>query len=179
MLLFHHSLAVCNIHGECTESLLLYSTQTYDYSECLGVCQNTTNCAWFSFHTNTLACTAFANCVELDQKCEFCVSGEVNCPDLEPACGVPGLCLGPVIESRREDNAGECLRYCNTDNNCAWASFDNKIKTCYLFENCPDLQTSCLSCISGERRCAESPCKWSKKIIARKNMNLITSYQAQ
>ena len=81
----------CFVPGECTESDLVTALPVLDLNNCLEMCKNTPECAWFTFVSYANFCELFTNCEELAiDNCADCISGEKDCE--APKCDVIGLC---------------------------------------------------------------------------------------
>ena len=81
----------CFVPGECTESDLVTALPAVDLNNCLEMCKNTPECAWFTFVSYANFCELFSNCEELAiDNCADCISGEKDCE--APKCDVIGLC---------------------------------------------------------------------------------------
>ena len=81
----------CFVPGECTESDLVTALPAVDLNNCLEMCKNTPECAWFTFVSYANFCELFTNCEELAiDNCADCISGEKDCE--APKCDVIGLC---------------------------------------------------------------------------------------
>ena len=89
----------CFVPGECTESNLISAQPTDDANGCLKLCQNTTECTWFTYITYAGLCETLKNCGLLSvSNCADCVSGEVTCT--VPECNVNGLCQVSKTDSQ-------------------------------------------------------------------------------
>ena len=52
-------------------------------------------------------------------------------------CFVSGECINsPLISSSLQNNANNCLKECQEEENCAWFSYDSPIKLCMFLANC-------------------------------------------
>ena len=64
------------------------------------MCQNTTNCAWFTFYEDGY-CDLFEECTEFSTNCSKCMSGQVSCPIDNPIddyqCNLTGMCKVGLI----------------------------------------------------------------------------------
>ena len=82
----------CDIRGECIDSDLLQITSTENSIECLKICQENTDCNWYTYRKSQKYCVLYNTCTEIsDDYCSNCVSGESICPYYE--CNLSGLCL--------------------------------------------------------------------------------------
>ena len=81
----------CFVPGECTNSALVNALPAVDVNNCLQLCKNTSDCAWFTFVSYANFCELFSECNELAvDNCADCISGEKECE--APKCDVIGLC---------------------------------------------------------------------------------------
>ncbi len=50
-------------------------------------------------------------------------------------------------------SSDECFDICLSTSDCKWFTFDSVPSACYLFENCPTLDETCISCVSSTDKC--------------------------
>lgn len=69
----------CFIDGECNEVPTMVTTAPDEY-QCLGMCQGTTDCNWFTWYSDTV-CLGFNQSGVIDTDCDgkVCISGEKTC----------------------------------------------------------------------------------------------------
>ncbi len=84
-------------------------------------------------------------------------TGEQSCTPPEAVCFVAGECEGILIETVASTSADQCLQLCNSTASCRWFTFQSEAAKCILFQSCDALDDSCSACVSGERRCIDSP----------------------
>ncbi len=74
-------------------------------------------------------------------------------------CFVQGECIGNTFFLTEAEDLEECLQDCKDNLGCRWFTF-HSFKTpksmCILYYDCPTLDMTCDTCISGERRCQGS-----------------------
>ena len=81
----------CFIPGECTSSALVGAEPAVDVNNCLQLCKDSPDCAWFTFVPYAMFCELFSECAVLSiDNCANCISGEKVCE--APKCDVIGLC---------------------------------------------------------------------------------------
>ena len=68
-------------------------------------------------------------------------------------CGHQGSCNGITIDIQIARSEDYCLNLCQTEPKCHWYSFDSENDVCSLQEDCPEIDTSCLSCSFGQKEC--------------------------
>ena len=94
--LFLETNSTCNKKGECLGDGLLTIKFPKDYKDCQNICQNTTNCVWFTYYEDGSSCDLFEECKEFSTNCSKCMSGEVSCPIDDPIddyqCNLTGMC---------------------------------------------------------------------------------------
>ena len=79
---------------------------------------------------------------------------ELNSSELSTeACWVRGLCKGTVSWIEGTNTKEECLSACQSNANCEWFTYHIPSKACVMYENCPTLDESCISCVTGKRTC--------------------------
>ncbi len=83
-------LPACFENGECTESLLLkYQHEIYSKEGCLDMCQQTSECEYFTYYEDDSSCLAFANCVTFStDTCSDCYSGYKSCEGRSKSCSI-------------------------------------------------------------------------------------------
>jgi hypothetical protein len=114
-------------------------------------------CHWFTYLGDLNGCVLFRDCIEFDSDdCDNCFSGEVDCQPLEPECGIVGQCLGLLDYLSGVINEDECLDRCKYNSKCTWYTFETQTNICEEFRNCPQIDETCSTCISGERNCDTS-----------------------
>ena len=82
----------CDVTETCTDGNLLKIVNVQNSKDCLAICKDLENCAYFTFFNDFPAsnCQLYENCYKTSS-CENCISGEVSCPNF--SCQLPGLCL--------------------------------------------------------------------------------------
>ncbi len=50
-----------------------------DANSCKDVCEEVTDCSWFTFNSVDGACLLLEDCQHLDAECETCLSGRSYC----------------------------------------------------------------------------------------------------
>ncbi len=68
---------------------------------------------------------------------------------------MPGLCNGVLISVSNGVTKDDCLDECQTEDRCLWFTYDSDGALCELFEDCPELDTLCQTCLSGQKQCSE------------------------
>jgi len=145
---------VCFEPGVCTESTLLWEGHSDTKNECLQLCKEMTNCAWFSYYLELSVCILFSDCGILNQEeCPDCVSGQTNCTP-QFYCQIPGRCQGIFLHAEHQISEYSCLESCYQEPECHWMTWDASDDTCFFFRNCYfSLEDTCQGCITGERKC--------------------------
>ncbi len=69
----------CEIQGECNGKVVHEHDSVNTIEDCINLCKNTSNCNWFTFHTELSLCSLFETCFDVDTSCETCISGENTC----------------------------------------------------------------------------------------------------
>ena len=69
---------ICGDPGSCVGNMVLFTT-TDDEEECLDLCQETTDCNYYTFKKLTSYCTLTSNCTVDTSSCATCVYGEKGC----------------------------------------------------------------------------------------------------
>jgi hypothetical protein len=68
----------CDVVGQCLGIVDLIS-QVESKNACLKRCQDSANCTWYTFESQTNLCEEFYTCPLLDENCSTCISGESEC----------------------------------------------------------------------------------------------------
>ena len=69
-------------------------------------------------------------------------------------CMEPGQCVGKQISRYYNKSYNKCLKQCKESDTCHWFTFQPSFwNKCMLFEDCPEINTDCSSCLTGEREC--------------------------
>ena len=112
-------------------------------------------CGWFTFFPNFKICQLLYNCTNIDVGlCPSCLGGPAGCEPPAPQCWVQGQCQGNLLQTIPAATQEECLDQCKATQGCKWFTFgDDPAPFCLLFHDCPILDETCSSCISGEGRC--------------------------
>jgi hypothetical protein len=107
------------------------------------------------------------NCKDLtNDDCRDCISGQVDC-DLQPArCNIIGQCLGSILGTTTTETKDNCLKQCQDNDDCRWFTFEIDTNFCQHFLNCPSLDETAKTYISGERTCATDNQGFFEKDIA-------------
>ena len=95
--------------------------------------------------------------VDVNQ-CPECLSGQSGCVPTEASCWVGGECKGKEIDIVPAQTKEDCLAECQNTFGCKWftfRSYKSPQPVCFLFSDCPAIDETCETCISGERRCEE------------------------
>ncbi len=69
-------------------------------------------------------------------------------------CWVPGICQDILIDNTASDSDNDCLGLCQETDNCLWFTYDSEDGDCMLFQDCQQLDTTCETCVSGQRECS-------------------------
>ena len=132
----------------------VFFSQVDNQKDCLDLCKSRPDCTWFTYSAKRRFCHLFENCPILDLEiCPDCMSGDKNCLETEPNCGIRGECKGIIIEHQETSMASddECLTLCHNTSGCGWFTFYQDTSQCILFETCSIV--FCDTCISGEKIC--------------------------
>ena len=141
----------CSLPGFCLDFLLdYYSSVSLD--NCILSGRSTPGATWVSFNKELGACSALRACDNLDESDVNTVSSTVNCT----LCSVGGTCQGYLLAPVDiAESAEDCLDLCQAERDCAWFSFNSKLKFCYLFLSCSDfLVDGRDDWVSGEVACS-------------------------
>ena len=148
----------CFQPGQCRESQPITGDFVEDEFECFDFCKVTSACKFFSFAPDIKYCELFFNCSYVDTSvCSNCLTGSKDCQPKEPECWIPGECTGVLDHFEAAQSKEECLGLCKSMIGCGWFTFREPSSPCFLFKDCPSIDETCDSCISGERRCKQSP----------------------
>ena len=101
---------------------------------------------WGCFH-----CSLQKNGIILD--CDDCYTSESGCP-VGDLCNIPGRVIGHQIDFDIAVNSEECVRQCQSVENCTFYTFDSSSNLCFLFRDASSFDTSCKSCTSGQSSCS-------------------------
>ena len=145
----------CFQAGECRNSYYTEGEFVSDEYACLDFCNSRLQeCNWFTYFPRQRFCQLFANCSTLDSVfCEDCLSGQQGCVPPEPTCWAQGECEGTIDRVVAASSKEDCLRLCQVEPSCRWFTFYEPSSLCILMKNCPTIDESCTTCVSGERRC--------------------------
>jgi len=70
----------CFLEGECIQGLTLGNDDVQNAQECLDLCQDNLNCAYYTYYKDEGLCYIFATCPDLStDSCEACFSGSEVC----------------------------------------------------------------------------------------------------
>ena len=126
-------------------------------SDCLQLgCWTNPSCEWYTYDTSSRVCLLFSECPTIDESCTTCLSGENECGMNNAECDVLGQCLAVPVGTNVESNQDDCLQDCKDLDGCEWYTFDTSSGVCLLFADCPNIDESCGTCISGEDDCESS-----------------------
>ena len=70
----------CWLQGECS-GIADHAVPCQSSMDCLQICNTTIGCRWWTFDSTVNECVLFKTCVEIDESCKDCVSGERRCID--------------------------------------------------------------------------------------------------
>merc|ERR1712038_1426426 len=77
-------------------------------------------------------------------------------------CYVPGQCQEYSVDFKKTEDVDHCQKFCGTDDDCNWWSFEPAQNLCVLFGNCTESgnpnQVVCPDCISGQKLCPAREC---------------------
>jgi hypothetical protein len=85
--------------------------------------------------------------------CKDCLSGQVQCEQQVPQCDITGQCLGNLDVATIVEHKVDCLKKCQTNEDCSWFTFETESRLCEEFLTCPSIDEGSINCISGERSC--------------------------
>ena len=142
----------CFVAGRCENSQHVDGSFLIDEIKCLDSCNLNAECNWFSFDYESMFCEEFANCSRLDTTSGLWISGESGC-DL-PQCWIQGQCLGLAHDQKEVGSEDECLNLCKSDLTCSWFTYFKVPSECVLYANCPEVDETCLECVTGEKGCS-------------------------
>ncbi len=74
---------------------------------------------------------------------------------LDLQCWVQGSCQGILVDDTASDSGNDCLEICQDTENCSWFTYDSVEGDCILLEDCQQLDTTCVTCSSGQRSCSD------------------------
>ena len=140
----------CSLSGLCDGHLQNAGVQD-DLTQCILFCRSVQDCTWFSWNKDEKICLALADCLNLDESKTNTISGEKLCSPY--SCSIPGLCHGIIIDDRIVRNEAYCLELCQQESQCYWYSYIPKDNLCLLLKDCPEIDSSCSSCVSGQQGC--------------------------
>lgn len=69
---------VCNQPGICQGPQIDHEVVN-NVDECIEFCRSNDNCQWYTFFPDTGTCSLTDNCVDLDDECEECITGQKHC----------------------------------------------------------------------------------------------------
>jgi hypothetical protein len=102
-------------------------------------------------------CQLLHNCSAIDTaQCPDCLSGNADCTPAPAQCWIQGQCDGNMIHIEKASSPEVCLGKCQETKGCRWFTFmrnHNVEEPCVLLRDCYQLDPSCDTCTSGERRC--------------------------
>ncbi len=156
------------------ESEFIGQVSSQDAPECLGKCQSTDQCQWFTFKPSLPTCFLYKNCSMLsEESCPNCISGEVTCDPNQ--CYIKGMCQvvpDVLLQSSGTNKANlpllkgvldqdviagsvdECSKMCQSNSDdCKWITYDSSNNICFQFQNCPSLDESCNTCNTSQIEC--------------------------
>ena len=109
------------------------------------------DCEWFTWNQKNDICIAFSDCPYLDESKPDTISGQRDCSVY--TCGQQGFCKGITVDIQVATNEDYCLKLCQKETKCNWYSFNAENNVCALQEDCPEVDSSCLSCYFGQKEC--------------------------
>ena len=69
-------------------------------------------------------------------------------------CREAGMCNGEILSIVRDSDLNKCILRCNGSNNAKWSTYNPDNNWCYLFRDCPEIDTSiCQNCVSNQKEC--------------------------
>ena len=69
-------------------------------------------------------------------------------------CREAGMCNGEYFTIQIVDDMNECIRLCQKSNLGKWSTFNPDNNYCWLFQNCPEIDTSiCQNCVTNQKEC--------------------------
>ena len=90
--LFIHSGLQCGVVGQCLHSDQTASKLKDNYEDCQSACNDQDDCYWFTYYDNTKICKMMVGCIEFDESCDDCTTGQSECHGmvcrLEQLCGL-------------------------------------------------------------------------------------------
>ena len=71
----------CHVQGICVGNQV-HSDFANDYNDCLTICKSHADtCNFFSYAARSNICHQYIDCPTLDQTCQDCYSGRLDCPE--------------------------------------------------------------------------------------------------
>ena len=121
-----------------------------DEFACLEYCKSEQECLWLTYFPGTRYCQLFKDCPILDTEfCPDCLTSQQDCIPDDPICRVVGECEGVLNHTEVASSPEGCLKLCNSTTSCRWSTFNSDVSECLIFQTCPTIDESCLSCTSG------------------------------
>ena len=81
---------ICDLPGECVESIYLTNEPAVDSFDCWKKCRSHQGCNFGTFIPDKIQCTLFQTCTRLDTtSCPNCLTSSVECAQ----CDFTGLCV--------------------------------------------------------------------------------------
>ena len=65
--------------GQCLGNVSRQEENVLTREACHTICRNVSECRWFTFYQDMLACNLLLDCPTLDESCSGCISGESRC----------------------------------------------------------------------------------------------------
>ena len=115
------------------------------------------DCEWFTWNQKNDICIAFSDCPYVDGSKPDTISGQRDCSVY--TCRQQGFCKGITVDIQVARNEDYCLKLCQKETKCNWYSFNAENNVCALQEDCPEVDTSCLSCYFGQKECMSEASK--------------------
>ena len=119
------------------------------------------SCLWNELNNSLIPLALFSglylSLVDINQ-CPECLTGQRGCVPSEASCWVEGECKGNEIHVSPSQTKEDCLAECQSTFGCKWftfRTFKSPQPVCFLFSDCPSIDETCETCISGERRCEQ------------------------
>jgi hypothetical protein len=145
----------CHVPGDCT-GMMLFISQEDSYNDCLDLCKsNVETCTWITHNSTNMDCIQFLDCPSIDPTCTTCYSGEVGCRQEGVICDEAGFCQGNFIMADTKNSSADCLKFCQSQEECQWYSYFLDTLDCTLTSDCPIIDDTCSNCVHGQKECEE------------------------
>ena len=69
-------------------------------------------------------------------------------------CREAGMCNAEYFTIQVVTDMNECILLCHKSNLCKWSTYNSANNYCWLFQDCPEIDTSiCQNCVTNQKEC--------------------------